>query len=133
MKHAACSKQVYSSTLKMEVTCSSKMSDESQQTTPCYIPENRTLHKYQCEHFKFYMVTKFICFIFAHCVKSIRDITVAFSQCPSLVLPKYLKHCSFMNIHSVCLIGIMTFILTYTSYKKVKIKFVPAPKLKVTV
>jgi hypothetical protein len=34
----------YSLTLKMDVTCSSEMSVDIQQTTWCYIPEGRTFH-----------------------------------------------------------------------------------------
>jgi hypothetical protein len=34
----------YSSTLKMEATCSSETSVDFQQTTQCYIPEDRALH-----------------------------------------------------------------------------------------
>jgi hypothetical protein len=35
--------------LKMEVTCSSEMLDEFQQTTRYDIPEDRTLHNHRCE------------------------------------------------------------------------------------
>jgi hypothetical protein len=41
----------YSSTLKMEVTCSS-----FQQTTQCYIPEDQTLHNHCCKNLKSYML-----------------------------------------------------------------------------
>jgi hypothetical protein len=44
-QHETGSKQLaYSSPLEMEATCSSKISVDFQQTTQCYIPEDRTLH-----------------------------------------------------------------------------------------
>jgi hypothetical protein len=39
---------VYSSTPKMKATCSSEMSVDIEQTTWCYIPEDRTLQKERC-------------------------------------------------------------------------------------
>jgi hypothetical protein len=42
----------YSSALEMEVTCSSKMPLNSQQTTQFCIPEDRTLHYHFCENLK---------------------------------------------------------------------------------
>jgi hypothetical protein len=44
----------YSSTLKMEATCSSEMSVAFQRTTRRYIPEDRTLHNHRCENLKSY-------------------------------------------------------------------------------
>jgi hypothetical protein len=38
----------YSSTLKMEATCSSEMSVDFQWATQHYIPEDRTLHDHDC-------------------------------------------------------------------------------------
>jgi hypothetical protein len=46
----------YSTTLKMEVICSSKMLVDFQWTTPCYITEDRTLHNHCCENLKSYMI-----------------------------------------------------------------------------
>jgi hypothetical protein len=40
----------YSSTLKMEATCSPDKSVEPQRTTRCYIPHDRTLHNHGLEH-----------------------------------------------------------------------------------
>jgi hypothetical protein len=40
----------YSSTLKMEATCSSEKSVDFQQTTQRYIPEDRTLQTWKCSH-----------------------------------------------------------------------------------
>jgi hypothetical protein len=45
---------VHSSILKMEATCSSKVSVDFQRTTRCYIPENRTLHNHCCVNLKSY-------------------------------------------------------------------------------
>jgi hypothetical protein len=42
----------YSSTLKMEVTCSSETSVDFRRTTRRYIPEDRALHNHRCENFK---------------------------------------------------------------------------------
>jgi hypothetical protein len=53
----------YSSTLKMEAMCSSKMSVYFEWTTQQYIPEDRILHNHQCENLKSYnynSVTKVI-------------------------------------------------------------------------
>jgi hypothetical protein len=48
----------YSSTLKMEATCSSGISVGFQWTTwCCYIPEARTLHNHHCENLKSYTTT----------------------------------------------------------------------------
>jgi hypothetical protein len=44
----------YSSTLKMEVTCSSETLAGFQWTTQHYIPQDRTLHKNCCETLKSY-------------------------------------------------------------------------------
>jgi hypothetical protein len=44
----------YSLTLKMEATCSSKMSVDFEWTTQRYIPEDRTLHNHCCENLKSY-------------------------------------------------------------------------------
>jgi hypothetical protein len=41
-------------TLKMEATCSSETSVDSQRTTLHYIPEDRTLHNHRCENLKSY-------------------------------------------------------------------------------
>jgi hypothetical protein len=46
---------VYSSTLKMEATCSSETSVDLQWTTRRYIPEDRTLYNHRCESLKPYM------------------------------------------------------------------------------
>jgi hypothetical protein len=40
-------------TLKMEAICSSETSDDFQQTTRRYIPEDRTLTNYRCMSYKF--------------------------------------------------------------------------------
>jgi hypothetical protein len=40
----------YSLTLKMELMCPSETSVLLQQTTRCYIPEDRTLHNHRCEN-----------------------------------------------------------------------------------
>jgi hypothetical protein len=45
----------YSSTLKIEETCSSETSVHFQQTTRRYIPEDRILHKHRCEKLKSYI------------------------------------------------------------------------------
>jgi hypothetical protein len=42
----------FSSTLRMEATCSSETSVDSQRTTWRYIPEDRTLHNHRCENLK---------------------------------------------------------------------------------
>jgi hypothetical protein len=42
----------YSSTLKIEVTCSSETSVYLQRTTWRHIPEDRTIHNHRCENFK---------------------------------------------------------------------------------
>jgi hypothetical protein len=46
---------VYSSALKMEATCFSKISVDFQRTTRRYIPENSTLHSQRCENLKSYI------------------------------------------------------------------------------
>jgi hypothetical protein len=43
---------VYSSTLKMEATCSLETSVDFQWTTPRYIPQGRTPHSHRCENLK---------------------------------------------------------------------------------
>jgi hypothetical protein len=45
----------YSSTLKMEVTCSSKMSVDIQPTTQCYILEDWTLLLSLCHQLSFFL------------------------------------------------------------------------------
>jgi hypothetical protein len=45
----------YFSNLKMEATCSSETSVDSQRTTWRYIPENGTLQTYCCENLKSYV------------------------------------------------------------------------------
>jgi hypothetical protein len=50
----------YSSTLKMEATCSCETSVDFQRTTLRYIPEDRTLYNHCCENLKFYIT---LCFI----------------------------------------------------------------------
>jgi hypothetical protein len=45
----------YSSTLKMEVTCSCERSFAFQRTIRHYIPEDRTLPNHRCENLKSYM------------------------------------------------------------------------------
>jgi hypothetical protein len=52
----------YYSTLKMDATCSSETSVDFQQTTRCYIPEDRTLHNHCCENLKSYS-TLSVCWI----------------------------------------------------------------------
>jgi hypothetical protein len=42
----------YSSTLKMEATCSSEMSVDFYRTTRIYVPEDTTLHNHRCENLK---------------------------------------------------------------------------------
>jgi hypothetical protein len=44
----------YSSTLKMEATCSPKMSGDFQWTIWHYIPEERTFHNHHCDNLKSY-------------------------------------------------------------------------------
>jgi hypothetical protein len=44
----------YSSTVKIEATCSSETSVEFHRTTRRYIPEDRTLHNHCCEYLKSY-------------------------------------------------------------------------------
>jgi hypothetical protein len=44
----------YSSTLKMEATCSSETSVDFHRTTRSYIPEVRTFHNHRCENLKSY-------------------------------------------------------------------------------
>jgi hypothetical protein len=44
----------YSSTLKMEATCSSGTSVDFQRTARRYIPEDRTLHGHRCESLESY-------------------------------------------------------------------------------
>jgi hypothetical protein len=50
----------YSSTLKMEATCSSKMSVDFQRTKVLYIPEHRTLHNRRCDNLKSYKIYLFV-------------------------------------------------------------------------
>jgi hypothetical protein len=45
----------YSSTLKMEAICFSKMSIDFHRITGHYIAEDRTLHNHGCEYFKSYL------------------------------------------------------------------------------
>jgi hypothetical protein len=49
----------YSSTLKMEATCSSEASD-FQLTTRRYIPEDRIIHNHRCENLKSYIWSCFV-------------------------------------------------------------------------
>jgi hypothetical protein len=46
----------YSSSLKMEATCSSEILFDFQRITRCSIPEDRTLHNHCCEDLKSYIV-----------------------------------------------------------------------------
>jgi hypothetical protein len=55
LSHRFCS--AYSSTMKMEATCSSEMLVDFQQTTCRYIPEDSTLHNHHCENLKSYIVS----------------------------------------------------------------------------
>jgi hypothetical protein len=50
----------YFSTLEMEVTWSSEMSVDFQQTMQCYIPEDRNLHNYLCENCRSYSIVSTI-------------------------------------------------------------------------
>jgi hypothetical protein len=45
----------YSSTLKMETTCSSETSVDFQRTTLSYVTEDRTLHKHRCGNLRSYI------------------------------------------------------------------------------
>jgi hypothetical protein len=47
----------YSSTLKMEATCSSRTSADFRQTTQRYVPEDTIFHNHLCENFKSYRRT----------------------------------------------------------------------------
>jgi hypothetical protein len=46
----------YSSTLKMEATCSSETLADFQWTTRCYIPDDIILHNHRCEKIQSYDV-----------------------------------------------------------------------------
>jgi hypothetical protein len=46
--------KAYALALKMEVTCFSKISVDSQQTAWLHILEDRTFHTHHCENLKFY-------------------------------------------------------------------------------
>jgi hypothetical protein len=50
--HASCLLNLYFSNLKMEATCSSETSVDTQRTTRSYIPEDGTLHNDRCEDLK---------------------------------------------------------------------------------
>jgi hypothetical protein len=50
----------YSSTLKMEATCSSETSVDFQRTTRPYIPDNRTHHNHRCENLRSYKIHKYV-------------------------------------------------------------------------
>jgi hypothetical protein len=54
----------YSSTLKMDATCSSKTSVDFQRTTRCYISENKTLHKGHCSLIM--SLLTFLCILLDH-------------------------------------------------------------------
>jgi hypothetical protein len=54
----------YSSTLKMEATCSSETSVDYQRTTRSYIPEDRTLYLHVVSNLINYIFTSFIIFCF---------------------------------------------------------------------
>jgi hypothetical protein len=47
----------YSSTLKMEVTCSSETLVHVPLNTECHIPEDRTIHNHRCENLKSYNIS----------------------------------------------------------------------------
>jgi hypothetical protein len=47
--------ELISSTLKMEVICSTETSAETQRTTRRHIPEDDTLHNHRCENLKSYI------------------------------------------------------------------------------
>jgi hypothetical protein len=53
----------YSSTLMMQMTCSSETSVNFKRTTRRYIPENRTLHNHRCEYLKSYTVMCLVYFL----------------------------------------------------------------------
>jgi hypothetical protein len=50
--------KTYSSTLRIEATCSPETSVDFQRTTRRYIPEDRTLHNHRCENLKSYINLK---------------------------------------------------------------------------
>jgi hypothetical protein len=55
-RHVADSKSSLASTLKMDMTCSSETSADFQQTTWCYIPDNRTIHNHCRENLESYAI-----------------------------------------------------------------------------
>jgi hypothetical protein len=55
---------VYSSTLKIEASCSLETSFKFQRTLSHFIPECRSLHKHRCEYLKSYIVVLCITRIF---------------------------------------------------------------------
>jgi hypothetical protein len=50
----------YSSTLKVEATCSYETSVDFQRTIWRYIPDDRTLRNHQCENLKSYKTVSFV-------------------------------------------------------------------------
>jgi hypothetical protein len=83
---AACFMRVFcltcSSTLNMEVTCSSEMSVDFQWVTWCYIPEDITLHNHHCENLKSYTCKCFCLFLVEACVSVC---TAGYSEFSSLL------------------------------------------------
>jgi hypothetical protein len=64
---------IYSSILKIEATCSSKMSVEFQQNTRRYIPEDRTLHNEKCHSFRKFLTYHFTVIRFTVPLKSTKS------------------------------------------------------------
>jgi hypothetical protein len=58
----------YSSTLKMEVICSSEMSIDCQQSTRPYIPEDITLFVEEVRHITIFLNLKFLPILVVNCL-----------------------------------------------------------------
>jgi hypothetical protein len=68
--------EIISSTLKMEVICSSETSVATQQTTRRHIPEDdTTLHNHRCENLKSY--THFLCLCLSSTVATLARVSTA--------------------------------------------------------
>jgi hypothetical protein len=59
----------YSSTLKLETTCSPETSVDFQRTTRHFIPEDKTLHNYRCENLRSYLFKIYLNTVFPVKVK----------------------------------------------------------------